>query len=303
MLGWAMTLFHWKLGALLLWTTTALAQTALKDCADCPEMVVVPAGSFVMGNDGPSPGGTPADIAASERPAHKVSIAQPFAVSRTEITRAQYEAFVRATNRPDGERCFVWNEIAAKWENTFGITWRAPGFAQAPDEPVVCVSWHDAADYAAWLAQTTGQPYRLLSEAEWEYAAHGAPLQPCAANVSDQTRKVIHRKAETLDARAFFACTDGFAFTAPVGRFAANGFGLHDMTGNVWEWVADCLNPTYDGAPADGSAWLSGACAQRGNRGGSWADPTWRARPTLREWDPAGGRYVITGIRVARDLN
>jgi formylglycine-generating enzyme required for sulfatase activity len=273
----------------------------IKDCEDCPEMVVVPAGSFVMGSDGPAPDGTPADIAASQRPAHTVTIAKPFAVSRTEITRAQYEAFVRATNRSDAERCFVWNEIAGKWENTPGVTWRAPGFAQRPDEPAVCVSWTDAVDYASWLTQTTGQTYRLLSESEWEYAAQSSP-QPCAANVSDQTRKTIHRKAETLDARAFFGCSDGYAFTAPVGRFPANGFGLHDMTGNVWEWIADCHNESYRGAPPDGSAWLTGDCTERGNRGGSWADPIWRTRPTLREWDPAGGRYVINGIRVARDL-
>jgi formylglycine-generating enzyme required for sulfatase activity len=274
-------------------------------------MVVVPAGTIAIGSvpGDPAAAGTPADVAIMEHPRHQVRIARPFAVSRTEITRGAYAAFVAATGRPDGETCYAWSVAAGAWQNQGDLTWRAPGFPQRDDEPVVCVSWDDAAAYAAWLSALTRRPYRLLSEAEWEYAARaGKPAARygdgalCAiANVSDRTRAGQHGLSQSESVTA--PCDDGFVATSPVATFVANAFGLHDMLGNVWEWTADCAHDSYEGAPQDGSVWVDGGdCKQRSNRGGAWADPPWRVRSALREWDPPAGRYVINGIRVARDI-
>ena len=291
---------------------------AIRDCADCPEMIVIPAGRVQVGSVARElqDEGSPLEVRAMEVPRHPVVIRRPIAVGRFEVTRREYAAFVNATGRTDGENCFVWNTESTAWEKTAGVTWRSPGFSQADDEPAVCVSWEDARDYARWLAGRTGKGYRLLSEAEWEYAARagGEGVRPWAsgrsdgradacryANVSDQDRVAVHRNPGA-DPQASFGCRDGYVFTAPVGRFRPNAFGLFDMIGNVWEWTEDCEHPDYVGAPADGRPWLTGDCGQRSNRGGSWGDPMWRVRSALREWDPPGGRYVINGIRVAREL-
>ena len=155
--------------------------------------------------------------------------------------------------------------------------WRSPGFRQTDREPVVCVNWEDARAYTRWLSKKTGKRYRLLSEAEWEYAARGgkrtsyywgeASWKECAhANGADRTFKKRYRNYPFKVA----SCRDDFVQTAPVGSISANGFGLHDIMGNVKKWVADCWNRNYRGAPADGSAWAGGDCSKRVTRGGSW---------------------------------
>ncbi len=274
------------------------AVNTLRDCADCPELVLVPAGNFLMGAASREAGS-----GDSERPRHTVSIPRPLAVGRFEITRAQYAAFVEASGHRSESSCHVW--IGQEWVNQIGRTWRDAGFRQTDEHPAVCVSWHDARAYVAWLAMKTGKAYRLLSEAEWEYAARAGtrtsrywgddPALACEhANVHD---------GDTQEARRFnweaHDCHDGFVETAPVGRFKANAFALHDMLGNVWEWVADCQSVNYVGAPGDGSARESENCPQRIYRGGGWSGPA-SVRAAVRNSNVAGYRSQLLGFRVVR---
>ncbi len=275
-----------------------------RDCDSCPEMVVAPAGAFVMGSE---------DV-VDERPMgppREVRITQPFALGKYEVTNAQYEAFVNATGHqtPPGCRGRVDNE----WAMNPDAHWTDLRLGQAtePDHPVACVSWLDARAYVAWLAKISGQPYRLPSEAEWEYAARAGsgdyypwgenPHEGCAyANMYDRSADATHDFGWPR-----VECDDGYPTLAPVGRFRPNGFGLHDVTGNVWEWVEDCYQVLYpDGIPADGSAYgpPPGQCENRSVRGGSWiTNPAWQ-RVTFRGRDPETVRYSFFGFRVARSL-
>jgi formylglycine-generating enzyme required for sulfatase activity len=231
-----------------------------RDCPDCPELVSVPAGSFTMGSDAGKP---------DERPPHPVTIARPFALGRTEVTFAEYDACVAAgacRRRPEDE-----------------------GWGRGR-QPVINVSWSDAHEYTAWLSQRTGRRYRLPSEAEWEYAALGGSTARAGlfgyANCWGCGSDWDHRQA------------------GPVGSFRANGYGLHDMLGNVWEWVEDCIAGDYRAAPVDGAAAASpagAACTRRGLRGGSWADLMRLVRISNRGGaDPATRNYLI-GFRVLRE--
>ena len=186
-------------------------------------------------------------------------------------------------------------------------SWRNPGLAQADSHPALCVSWNDARAYAQWLSRKTGQRYRLPTEAEWEYAARAGtsaarywgdePGQACRfANVADQSR------FQTLSFGQKHECNDGHYFTAPVGSYTQNLFGLYDMLGNVWEWTEDCWNASYAGAPSDGIAWLTGDCAQRVCRGGSWSTVPRFARSAARHKNAADHRDNLTGFRLARTL-
>lgn len=275
---------------------------SFRDCADCPEMVVVPAGSFRMGFDGGEP-------ERFEGPVRDVTIVRPFAAARTEVTVAQFRQFVTATGYRAARGCYAWDGREAKMQPA--ADWSDPGYGRPPadDEPVVCVDWRDASAYVRWLADRTGQSYRLLSEAEWEYAAKAGsaavfpwgddPAGACRyANVYDQSgaRSVGAPITPT-------PCDDGFPRVAPVGRFAPNAFGLYDMTGNVWEWVQDCYAMPYPPQPVDGSPQLTTGCDRRGTRGGSWVTDTSRQRPTFRGRDPEGLVSLVFGFRVARDLD
>jgi formylglycine-generating enzyme required for sulfatase activity/class 3 adenylate cyclase len=246
--------------------------TKFRDCTDCPEMVVIPAGSFTMG------------LPQSEidrygfrlgtgAPLHLVRIARPFALGEFLVTRKQYAAFAAETGHQGSGCAALPLDGTSGWKFDPALSWRDPGFAQADDHPVVCVSWDDAIAYASWLSKKTGRNYRLASEAEWEYAARAgdtagryfgdAPI--CEfANVRDQSKKQLHSTGQ------FFACDSGFSSTSPVGSFPPNGFGLYDMLGNVWEWVEDCWGRSYVGAPVDGAARENALCEARVRRGGSW---------------------------------
>ena len=182
-------------------------------------------------------------------------------------------------------------------------------FQQKGNEPVICVSWGDATDYADWLSDKTGKHYRLPTEAEFEYASRagkktvwpwgdGNAESPCKfANTIDQSG---HRKYPINEAAK---CDDGFVATAPVGSFPANAFGLKDMTGNVWEWVEDCYHDSYKGAPKDGSAWQNDDCKERVARGGAWLENVWDNRIARRYNVEHTGRENILGFRLARDLD
>ena len=244
------------------------AGAVFRDCPECPEMVVVPAGEFMMGSP-PSE----EDRRDSEGPVHRVTIAEPFAAGKYEVTFEEWDACVGGGGcggyRPDDE-----------------------GWGRG-SRPVINVSWEDAQAYAAWLSGKTGENYRLLSEAEWEYAARAGTTT--RYHWGDD----IGRNRANCDDDV---CGDSWDYTAPVGSFAANGFGLHDVHGNVWEWVEDCWNDSYAGAPTDGSAWESGNCDLRVLRGGSWHGVPRDLRAAYRFWGGTGIRLGIIGFRVARTL-
>ncbi len=268
------------------------------DCSACPEMIVVPAGAFVMGSD----------RQVGEGPAHRVQVRR-FAIGRHEVTRGEYAAFVDATGRADPVGCRVRNAAAGRG-NDPRASWRAPGFAQHDHgHPVVCVSWADARAYAAWLSGQAGAPYRLPSEAEWEYAARSGTTTPRYWG-DRATEQCAHANGADRAAAVRFAdwaaagCDDGVSYTAPAGSYAANGFGIHDMLGNVAEWVGDCWRNSYGGTePRDGAPWGSGeSCGLRVLRGGSWASPPDDLRSAFRESNYANIRSHAIGFRVARTI-
>ncbi len=278
-----------------------------QDCADCPQMVVLPPGRFTMGFEGGEEG-------RPEGPRREITLSQPFALARFEITHAQYAAFVAATGHDSGPGCYgpLQARAAGEWTWYPAATWRDPsgGTGQRPraEEPVVCVSWRDAQAYVAWLSQRTGRRYRLPTEAEWEYAARAGSTTEfpwgddadagCAwANVYDASARDVARRTAPAN------CHDRHAGVAPVGAYPANAFALHDLIGNVWEWVQDCYVAPYPGGPLDGSAVEAlTACPLRAVRGGSWRSHMYRQRVSWRGRDPEDRKSDIFGFRVARDL-
>lgn len=304
-------------------TPLPAAGKEFKDCAECPAMVVLPAGSFIMGAN---PGEEEREnMQEGSRlrslPQYKVTLARPIAVGKFEVTREEYARFVAETKRPDPDKCITTGRIgnpvtpaAAPLTNRTNVgaprgetkaNWRNPGYKQTDRDPVVCVNWNDAQAYVQWLAKKTGKPYRLLSEAEWEYAARAgtttsrwwgeSPDKICDwANVTDLAAKAVY---PTLTAAN---CRDGYANTAPVDKFKANAFGVH-ILGNVWEWVEDCWNQDYSkGAPTDGSARATGQCDQRVLRGGSWFNEPSLLRSAVRRRSHFEQRHDYNGFRVAR---
>ena len=228
-----------------------------------------------------------------------------FAAGKFEVTRGQYRAFVQATGRNSTDGCVV--RTGTKYEKDQAKDWRNTSFAQEDSHPVVCVSWDDAKAYAAWLSQKTGQAYRLLTEAEWEYAARAGTTtrrfwgddadQSCAyANGSDRTTRAQVPGWDSQTAN----CDDRHAYTAPVGSYRVNAFGLSDVLGNVSEWTEDCWNVNYGGAPSQGSAWMTGECSRRVVRGGSWSFSPRNLRAATRNWGSSAFRNVNIGFRVAR---
>ena len=266
-----------------------------RDCADCPEMVVIPAGRFVMGSPAAEAGRF-----RQEGPQREVVIERPFAIGRTEITRAQWARFADETGHRTEPGCHVWNgRLTAP---AAAADWRAPGFAQADDHPAVCISWHDARAYVAWLGRRTGRAYRLPSEAQWEYAARAgspasrhwgdSPADACAfANVADLSGE------RAQPGWVAHPCDDGHVFTAPVGRLRPNAFGLHDTAGNVWEWTDDCWSESLEPSPAPAPS----GCGQRVLRGGSWFSMPDFVRSAARHRLDAGLRFSEVGLRVLRD--
>ena len=235
---------------------------ALSSGGEGPEMVVIPAGRFRMGCTSGQ------DCYDEEFPVHEVTIPQAFAVSKYAVTFEDYDRFTYP-NRVDDE-----------------------GWGRGR-RPVINVSWDDAQDYVAWLSRQTGQTYRLLSEAEWEYVARAG--SSTAYSWGDD----IGSNRANCD-----GCSSQWdnSQTAPVGSFSANAFGVHDMHGNVWEWVEDCWNDNYAGAPSDGSAWRAANCSVGVWRGGGWLTFPGGLRSANRVWSSTGTRAHYNGFRVARTL-
>ena len=271
------------------------------DCDTCPEMVVIPKGAFTMGSPSSEVGRW-----ANEGPVHRVQL-RSFALGKYEVTRGQFDAFVRDTGYSAGGDCYV-DKGGGEFGKLASKNWRDPNYAQTDQDPAVCISWEYANAYIEWLAWQTGKPYRLPSESEWEYAARAGtttarhwgddPDEACAsANVFDRTSK-----SKNGYDWAHHDCTDDHAHTAPVGNFRPNGFGLYDMLGNAWEWVEDCWNGSYSGAPSDGSAWSTGECGERVLRGGSWDHVPKFVRAAYRGKSGTGYRDFDYGFRIARTI-
>jgi sulfatase modifying factor 1 len=274
------------------------AGTVIHDCPTCPVMTILPAGRFKQGS-----GDAASGPASFEKPLHWVAISRPFAMSTNAVTVDEFQQFVAATGR-DMQSCDTYD---GEWKQRRENSWKNPGFVQTGAHPVTCASWNDAEAYARWLSTTTGHRYRLPSASEWEYAARagGEAVQPwnpdgsgaCAnANVADASA------ARRYPGWAAFACDDGYVYTAPVGSFKTNSFGLNDMLGNVLQWTEDCWHPDYTGAPVDGSARMDGNCSEHELRGGSWFSTPAYVRANYRNRFAADYRTSSVGIRLVRDL-
>ena len=271
-----------------------------RDCPQCPELVEVPSGRFMMGSPSSESGRFD-----DEGPVHEVTIARPFAVGVYEVTRGELARFVSESGRSIGSSCYV--REGDEWKERSGRNWKSPGFSQTDNHPAVCVSWNDAKAYVGWLSRNTGKEYRLLSEAEWEYVARSGTRTARDWGVSESGQCRYANGADRAAKRHNIGwtvadCDDGFYRTAPVGSFAPNEYKLHDVLGNVWEWTEDCWNRSYRGAPSDGSAWESGYCPRRVLRGGSWSNRPEFVRSAHRDRSATDGRYDYVGFRVARTL-
>ncbi len=291
--------------------TAEAGGSTFRDCPNCPEMVVVPAGRFLMGANAAEVARFPAmppQVAGHQQPQHEVTIAEPFALAKFDVTRGEFASFVKAANFHPPRGCGTF--VNTRWIPRPDLNWDAPGFSQTDRDPVVCVSGVEIEAYLEWLRHETGKPYRLASDAEWEYAARGGtatayywgdnPSEVCAyENVADRTAK------ERSGNPGMFAmgCSDGFAETAPVGSFKPNPFGLYDMLGNVSVFMADCWNDSYVGAPSDGSVWNSGDCGRRVMRKASFANGLpFTFSAAMRTPEPFRERSDRVGFRVALTL-
>jgi formylglycine-generating enzyme required for sulfatase activity len=237
------------------------AGSDIRDCPACPVLAVIAPGTFTMGSNTSDP---------SEKPAHRVTVEAPFAIGRTEVTVEQWNACVDAGACP-----------------------RTTDVARAPNTPARDISWDDAQLYVKWLAKVSGKPYRLPTEAEWEYAARGGTSSRYWWG--DEMRRGSANCKECGDPWQ----ADG---PAPVASFAANAYGLHDMNGSVWEWVEDCWHSSYKNAPADGRAWTESFCPVHVIRGGSWRDGASYMPATTRFKYDTSVRHSQNGFRVARDM-
>jgi formylglycine-generating enzyme required for sulfatase activity len=237
-----------------------------RDCPTCPLMKALPAGRFAQGA-----GDSEAAATSLEKPKHAVNIGYPFGMGVYEVTVGEFREFAEATQHKS-TGCQMYD---GSWQERPELGWSNVGYPQTATHPVVCVSWREAREYADWLSQRTGQRYRLPTESEWEYAARAGSTASrpwsnnveaaCnSANVADQTA------AQQYPGWKVHPCTDGYVYSSPVGSFQPNDFGLYDTLGNVFEWVEDCWHADYNGAPSNGSAWLTTECTQRDMRGGSW---------------------------------
>jgi formylglycine-generating enzyme required for sulfatase activity/serine/threonine protein kinase len=233
-----------------------------------PEMVVIHAGRFSMGSPVSEPGHD-----KFEGPQQQVTINYTFAVSKYPVTRDEYAQFVVATGY------------------STDTEWRDPGFSQTGRDPVVGITWNDAKAYVTWLRHKTGKPYRLLSEAEYEYAERAGTTTVYWWG-DDAGDVCLHANASECHHNS----------TVPVGSYAPNAFGLYDMSGNVWDWTEDCWNESLSGAPDDGSVWTSGDCSQRVMRGGSWWNDAGMLRSAFRINGNPSGRSGMGGFRVAITL-
>ena len=244
----------------------------LKECDQCPEMAVVPAGSFMMGS--------PASEAGrhdNEGPQHQVTIGKTFAVGKFAVTFDEWDTCVADSG------CNGYRPADQGW-----------GRGQ---RPVIRESWDDAKAYEAWLSAKTGKSYRLLSESEREYVARAGSTTPFWWGSATSTGQANYDGTSTYGKQGEYRKE-----TVPVDSFQPNPFGLYQVHGNVWEWTEDCYHDSYNGAPLDGSAWTTGDCSRRVLRGGSWVDPPKNLRSAYRLRFITDFRSLIFGFRLGRTL-
>lgn len=278
------------------------SERRFRECDQCPEMVVMPPGQYFFGSPPDEPGRD-----NDEGPQVHVRLT-PFAVSRFEITRSEFSDFVTASGHKPITSCYIASENG-RWDPRADANWRAAGFAQDENHPVVCVSWTDANAYVHWLnSMVPGEPYRLLSESEWEYVARAGSATPFWWG-TEQAEFCSFANGGDADARDIFPdwtragdCSDGYAYTAPVGAYPENAYGVSDLVGNVWEWTADCYQASLSDQSADGKPIDVESCEKRVVRGGAWDFSALYLRTAYRgAWFPEQG-FANFGFRVARDL-
>ncbi|MGB9166496.1 MAG: formylglycine-generating enzyme family protein [Rhodomicrobium sp.] len=248
----------------------------------------MPSGTFMMGSPEDEP-----ERNNNEGPQHEVTIPKPFAIGRCAVTRGQFAAFVAGTGHKTDWRGGYITGGGGVWKSDPSKSWRDPGFAQDDSHPVVRVNWDDAQAYVTWLSQASGAPYRLPSEAEWEWVCRAGGGTP------------FWWGSGITQGQANYGGTYSYGRdrTVPARHFEPNPWGLYQVHGNVWEWCGDCWNNSYQGAPADGSAWATGNCSRRVLRGGSWDDNYPKIlRAVCRKGNGTDARYYDYGFRVARTL-
>jgi formylglycine-generating enzyme required for sulfatase activity len=263
-----------------------------KDCADCPEMVVVPAGSFMMG----SPPDEPEREGLREEQV-LVSIPRPFAMGAYPVTRGEFAAFVKATGYQVDPGCYYWT--GNTWEERQDTSWQSPGFVQDDQHPVLCIDLKAAMAYAAWLSSRTERTYRLPSEAEREYATRAGTSTPFWWG------STIYTDMANYDGRHTYAGGRTGVWrqsTVRVGSFQPNAWGLYQTHGNVWDWTEDCWNESNPGNSSDGSVRPTGDCRWRVVRGGAWNYAPTYLRAAYRYWNEPENRSSVQGFRVVREL-
>jgi formylglycine-generating enzyme required for sulfatase activity len=318
-----------SIGALIL--TSALSLLALpviaqakarngktfRDCSDCPAMVMIPGGTFVMGSAENEVGRDP-----FEGPQRPVTIRQ-FAVGKFPITKSEWSRFAHATGRSTKGGC-AWSGLPSEkpWRLNDSASWEHLGFDQTDNDPVVCINWNDAQEYVRWLSVKTGSQYRLLTESEWEYVARAGTITPYPWGLN-----ASHEYANYGADSGYVGMASGrdqWMHTSPAGSFPPNKFGVYDMIGNVMQFVEDCFSDSYKDLPQDGSAYKTEAtlkttgrfaymtgttsCSYRIARGGNYGDPPSMLRSAFRNWAPARGttlenyRSAALGFRIAKTL-
>jgi formylglycine-generating enzyme len=275
------------------------AGAIIQDCPTCPSMTVLPAGEFQQG----APDGD-RDALPLERPQHPVHMNYLLAMSTADITVDDFKRFAEAMGR-DMQGCDTYD---GDWRHHASASWQAPGFEQTVRHPVVCVSWEDAVAYAEWLSGQTRHKYRLPSASEWEYAARagGTAARPWEADPADACANdnvADHSAEQRYPGWSAFPCDDGYVYTAPVGSFKSNVFGLSDMLGNVLVWTQDCWQSDYTDAPSDGSAREAPGCREHEVRGGSWFSPPAVVKASYRNHFVSDYRTSSVGIRLVREMD
>jgi formylglycine-generating enzyme required for sulfatase activity len=301
----AMQTNHGRAGTAANMSATQQTHRAFKDCDVCPDMVALSAGEFRMGSPE-----SEFRRAQHEGLPRRVAISKPVAIGRFEITVDQFAAFVAETGAATGNQCRVLSGIdrdPPPWVVSAGASFRRPGFEVTGSHPAGCVSWHDAQAYVAWLRRRTGRPYRLPTEAEWEYAARAGTTTGYSFG-EDATQLCGYAKLADLSTdfswRGSCRAQATLYGSLPVGTLKPNPWGLFDMHGNVWEWVEDCWTADASEIPIDGSAFMRPDKCELGViRGGSWLSGSVRLRSAFRLWAPTAVPYQQYGFRVALSVN
>lgn len=285
---------------------TALSTgTVRKDPLMGSEFVWIAPDCFEVG----SPETEKALVSDERKHQHRVCLKQGYWIAKTEVTVGQFRRFVESENyKTEAERdvgvkgCYNYDEKANKWDYRAGVSWRKPGYDQGEEHPVVCVSWHDAQAYIGWLNRQGRQHYRLPTEAEWEYAARGGTKTAYYwSNAVDERACDYGNVADSGQGwNGGFPCDDGYRYTAPIGHYRANDFGLYDMLGNVWEWTCSGYDEKYEGGELSCLS-NNDADSIRVLRGGSWDNDPHRVRSAGRSWNRPANRCDNVGFRLVQD--